>query len=92
MQHDYNVMSEHGVTDQEYVDQFGMPQELVGKTEMNEWMINKVYDDNLRDCTEDLMSKGEQRNKAENRCKITANKNKVAAKKLLTSVEKRRGY
>jgi hypothetical protein len=38
------------------------------------------------------MSKGDQINKAENMCKITANKNKVAAKKLLTSVEKRRGY
>jgi len=34
MQHDYNVMSEHGVTDQEYVDQFGMPQELVGKRDI----------------------------------------------------------
>ena len=92
MQHDYNVMSEHGVTDQEYVDQFGMPQELVGKTEMNEWMINKVYDDNLRDCSDELVSKGHVRDKANKECKLTAEKNKKEAYKLLKSVQKRRGY
>ena len=89
---DYNVMSEHGITDQEYVDRFGLPQELVGTPEMNDWMLNKTYEDNIVDCTEDLMSKGKDRNKATGKCKSIAGKNRKAAMKLLKEVQKRRGY
>jgi hypothetical protein len=91
MQHDYNVMSEHGVTDQEYVDQFGLPQALVGKPEMNEWMINKVYEDNIRDCTEGMEADGHAA-ASKKECKKAAEKNRTEAKKLLHTVKKRRGY
>jgi hypothetical protein len=91
-QRDYNVMSENGITDQEYVDRFGLPQALVGTPEMNDWMLNKTYEDNIVDCTEDLISKGESRDKAKSKCTSIAGKNKKAAMKLLKEVQKRRGY
>ena len=91
-QRDYNVMSEHGITDQEYADKFGLPQELVGSPEMNDWMMRKVYEDNMRDCSDKLIEEGYSREKAENECHKTAVKNKNEAAKLLKSVQKRRGY
>jgi len=88
----YNVMSEHGITDQDYVERFGMPQELVGTPEMNDWMLKKTFEDNIVDCTESLINKGESRDKAESKCRSIANKNKKEAMKLLKEVQKRRGY
>jgi hypothetical protein len=88
----YNVMSEHGITDQEYVERFGLPQTLAGTPEMNDWMLNKTYEDNIVDCTEDLINKGESRRKAAGKCTLIAGKNKREAIKLLKEVQKRRGY
>lgn len=88
----YNVMSEHGVTDQEYADDFGLPQELVGTPDMNDWMIDKIYEDNVRDCSDALVSQRHDRGRALNICKKTAERNKTEAYALLRSVQKRRGY
>ena len=44
---DYNIMSLDGITDQEYVDLFGVPQELANTPEINKWLINDTYEKNL---------------------------------------------
>jgi hypothetical protein len=88
---DYNTMSEHGITDQDYADQFGLPQALVGTPAMNDWMINKIYEDNLRNCQGELETTGHAA-AARKECLKMASKSRDEARKLLKSVQKRRGY
>ena len=44
---DYNIMSLDGTTDQEYVDLFGVPEELANTPDINKWLINDTYEKNL---------------------------------------------
>lgn len=52
------------IDDQDYVDEFGVPPELAYTPELNYWMINKVYEDNVSDYMKDGMSQPEAIKKA----------------------------
>ena len=61
---EHNIMSLEGITDQEYVDNFGVPQELVNTPAINEWMINDTYEKNLTAEYEAAIEAGSNQNEA----------------------------
>ena len=42
----YNILAMEGITDQEYVDNFGVPQELAYTKGINKWLIEDTYKNN----------------------------------------------
>lgn len=46
----YNFMALQGIEidDEEYVNEFGVPPKLAYTPELNYWMINHVYEENVR--------------------------------------------
>ena len=43
----YNILAMEGITDQEYVDNFGVPQELAYTKGINKWLIEDTYNKNV---------------------------------------------
>ena len=43
---DYNILALEGITDQDYVNDFGVPQELANTPGINKWLIQDTYDKN----------------------------------------------
>lgn len=76
MYKDYNVMSAQGMTDVELLKANGGPEKFAGTSKVNTFMVNKVYQDNLKAG----MSKAE------------ANVRKVEAQKLVKATKEWRGY
>mgnify|MGYP001598094024 CR=1 FL=1 len=58
MKKNYNFMALQGIEidDQDYVDEFGVPPELAYTPELNYFMINKVFEENVVDFMKDGMS------------------------------------
>ncbi len=73
---DYNVMSHQGMTDKELLAANGGPEKFAGTPKVNMFMVNKVYQDNLKAG----MSKKE------------ANIRKLEAQKLVKATKEWRGY
>lgn len=46
----YNFMALQGIeiSDEEYVDEYGVPPELAYTSELNMWLIDKVYNENVQ--------------------------------------------
>jgi len=89
---EHNIMSLEGITDQEYVDNFGAPQELVNTPAINEWMINDTYEQNLTAEYEAAIDAGSNQNEAKQWANKIANNGRNEARKLLKKVRKARGY
>ena len=85
-------MSLEGIKDQEYVDNFGAPQELVNTPAINEWMINDTYEQNLTAEYEAAIDAGSNQNEAKQWANKIANNGRNEARKLLKKVRKARGY
>lgn len=62
----YNFMALQGIEidDQEYVDEFGVPPELAYTPELNYFLINKVFEENVQTYMKDGMSQPEAIKKA----------------------------
>ncbi len=88
---DYNVMSEYGVKDTDYLE-MGLPEELVGTSKINDWMIDKVYEDNLRNETEANLKAGMDSKEAIKRATQAAKEGKNEAKRNVFMVQQARGY
>jgi hypothetical protein len=89
---DYNIMSEYGVKDSDYVKEFGMPEELAGTGGINDWLINKVYEDNLREETTANLQNGMDSKEAIQLATRIAKEGKEEAKRNVLKVKKIRGY
>jgi hypothetical protein len=89
---EHNIMSESGVTDQEYVNKHGVPPELAGTPEINDWMVNKVYDQNFQAEYERATIGGMSEEKATSRARKVADKGKRQGKKTISEIKKTRGY
>ena len=85
-------MSELGVTDMEYVEEFGMPEELAGTPGINDWMIQHVYEGNLSAETKKMMDDGVDPDVATKKATTMADESRMTAKAGLKLVTKRRGY
>ncbi len=73
---DYNVMSAQGITDVEMLKANDGPEKYAGTPRVNTFMVNKVYQDNLKAG----MSKNE------------ANVRRIEAQRLVKEVKGWRGY
>ena len=76
MYKDYNVMSAQGMTDVELLKANGGPEKFAGTPKVNTFMVNKVYQDNLKAG----MSSSE------------ANVRRIEAQKLVKATKEWRGY
>ena len=89
---DYNMMSETGMTDMEFAEAFGMPEHLVGTPEMNNWMIDKVYTDNVEAESKTRIDSGMEPGQAVKEATAFAENSRRAARANLKKVSKIRGY
>jgi len=89
---DYNILSEFGTTDQEYVNDHGAPQDLVGTPKINDWMVEKMYTQNIEAEYEAAINTGASKQEAMSRAKKIAEKGKASARGMIADVRKRRGY
>ena len=89
---DYNIMAHMGVTDIDYVEEMGMPEELAGTPAMNDWMINHVFEGNLEAETREFIDLGHEPDVAAKKAHKIATAAKNAAKLNLQRVTKARGY
>jgi hypothetical protein len=89
---EHNIMSLEGITDQEYVDNFGVPSELANSAAINDWMINDTYERNITAEYEAAIKEGRNENEAKQWANKVANQGRSEARKLLKKVRKARGY
>jgi len=89
---DYNIMSLEGITDQDYVDSFGVPQELANTPKINDWMINDTYEKNLTMEYEAALKSGRSEDEAKRWANKVAINGRNESRKLLKKVKKLRGY
>jgi len=87
----YNIMSEYGVNDADYVE-FGLPEELVGTKEINDWLVNKVYEDNIKYETEANLEAGMDSKEAISLATKVAKEGRNEAKRNVFMIQKARGY
>lgn len=89
---EHNILALDGVTDQEYVNDFGVPQNLANTPEINNWLINDTYKKNLE--LEYTAAKKLGRSEAEANAwaKQVANKGRKEARSLLNQAKQKRGY
>ena len=89
---DYNIMSLDGITDQEYVDLFGVPQELANTPEINKWLINDTYEKNLDLEYKHALKQGRSESEATAWGKKVADKGRRDAQQNVKNIQKSRGY
>jgi len=89
---DHNIMSQHGITDAEFIKEFNLSPELEGKPEINEAMLDIIGVNNVKDEKEALIEKGMRPDKAQKEAYKIANKLRKEAEKNLKQVIKVRGY
>jgi|TARA_R110002153_G_scaffold90940_1_gene221746 hypothetical protein len=89
---DHNILALDGVTDQEYVRDFGVPPKLANTPEINNWLIEDTYKRNLE--LEYTAAKKLGRSEAESNAwaKQVANKGRKSAKALVNQAKQKRGY
>tara|TARA_B110000211_G_C13764455_1_gene414685 strand:+ start:20 stop:310 length:291 start_codon:yes stop_codon:yes gene_type:complete len=89
---DYNIMSQDGMTDQDYVDEFGVPQELANTPGINKWLIQDTYDKNLDLEYQHAIKLGRTKEEANAWAKKIAEKGKRDAWHTVHQVQKGRGF
>ena len=89
---DYNIMSLDGTTDQEYVDLFGVPEELANTPDINKWLINDTYEKNLDLEYNKAIRLGRSEKEANAFASSVANKGRKQAWKNVHRIQKSRGY
>ena len=89
---DYNIMSEHGMTDMEYMEEFGVPEQLVGTPGINKWMINYTYEGNIQAEQDRMIKDGVDTEVARAKATRIAEKSRKQAISNLRQVIERRGY
>mgnify|MGYP003141547042 FL=1 len=89
---DYNIMSLDGTTDQEYVDLFGVPEELANTPDINKWLIEDTYDKNLDLEYKKAIRLGRSEKEANAFASSVANKGRKQAWKNVHRIQKSRGY
>lgn len=81
-------MSEYGMLDSELIEEHGIP----AGADINEFMIEQVYKDNIAEETKAKIESGMESDQAFKEAKAFADKSKVAAYKSLEKVKSARGY
>ncbi len=89
---DYNIMSMDGVKDSEYVELFGVPEDIANTPKINDWLINDTYDKNLELEYNKAIGLGRSEQEANAFAKRIANKGRQEAKQLLATVKSKTGY
>lgn len=85
-------MSQDGMTDQDYVDEFGVPQELANTPGINKWLIQDTYDKNLDLEYQHAIKLGRTKEEANAWAKKIAEKGKRDAWHTVHKVQKGRGF
>ena len=89
---DYNIMSEQGIKDIDLIEEFGLDPALAGSPEINNAMIQKVYDDNVEVETRIGIEEGMEPRLATQSAMKHADTLKKDTIRNLRQVIKRRGY
>jgi len=89
---DYNIMSTDGVTDQEYVELFGVPNEIANTPKINNWLIEDTYNKNLDLEYKKAIKQGRTDKEAQSFAAKVANKGRKEARSNVQKVTKSRGY
>ena len=93
MEHkDHNVMAHTGITDIEYLELLDGPAELAGTPEINDWIIDAVYEQNIIADTEANIVDGMQAEKARTAAMKSAEMGRTTARSMLAKTLKERGY
>ena len=81
----YNALAlmGHDVTDQEYADSYDLPSRAVNTPEINELMLNKMYEENI--------TTYKDQGKSDNEAKAMANENRQKAKRDIDAALARKG-
>jgi|TARA_R110002126_G_scaffold115727_1_gene254437 hypothetical protein len=89
---DYNILALEGITDQDYVNDFGLPQELANTPEINGWLIEDTYNKNIEAEYRKAIKNGRTEEEANKFASSVANKGRKEARKAVHKVQKARGY
>ena len=92
MKKEHNIMSAHGITDQEYIDEFGLDPAIANTPEINEAMFEMTYQGNLVAEEEALLEAGETPEVAKREAKKISGRLNQDARRALKRVQKQRGY
>jgi hypothetical protein len=88
----YNILAMEGITDQEYVDNFGVPQELAYTKGINKWLIEDTYKKNVEAEHRKAIKQGRTEEEAMMFAKEVADKGRKDAWRSLSKAQKARGY
>ena len=89
---DYNILALEGITDQDYVDDFGAPQELANTPGINKWLIEDTNTKNIEAEYRRAIKQGRTEEEANNFAKEVADRGRKEARRALNKVQKARGY
>lgn len=88
----YNAMSMHGITDADYINEFGLDPSLEGKKEINDAMMDVVGAMNVKAEKSRLMEEGVPSDQAQKEAFKIANSKRKEAEAHLRKVSEQRGY
>jgi len=89
---DYNAMSQHGMKDIEFIEEFGLDPSLEGTPAINDAMLDVVGSLNVKARKEELMMEGINSEQAQKEAFKYANNKRKEAEAHLKAVTKQRGY
>tara|TARA_R100001244_G_C5137080_1_gene127097 strand:- start:552 stop:842 length:291 start_codon:yes stop_codon:yes gene_type:complete len=89
---DYNILALEGITDQDYVDNFGVPKELANTSGINKWLVEDTYNKNIDLEYRKAIKLGRTEEQANKFATSVANKGRKEAWKAIHKAEKARGY
>ena len=89
---DYNVMSMHGISDKNYIEEFNLDPELEGTPAINDAMMDVVGAMNLKAEKARLLEEGKASEQAQKEAYKIVNNKRKEAEDLLKAVTKQRGY
>lgn len=89
---DYNLMSMHGVTDKDYIEEFNLDPNLEGTPAINDAMMDVVGTMNLKAERARLIEEGNSPEKAQKEAYRIVNIKRKEAEEMLKAVTKQRGY
>ena len=88
----YNILSMEGITDQDYVNDFGAPQALAYTKGINKWLIEDTYKKNIDAEYRKAIKQGRTEEEANKFAKEVAEKGRKDAWRALSKAQKARGY
>ncbi len=89
---DYNVMSMHGISDKDYIEEFNLDPDLEGTPEINDAMMDVVGSMNLKAEKSKLIEEGNSSDQAQKEAFKITNKKRKEAEDHLRKVTQMRGY